>query len=501
MNIVNKKEIYATCSNVSAGGKWKREENRDMEKTLHKVVGFASWPGTERPTLVYGESREEILKTVQKWNQTRSEDKQYTICNIGELNPDTGKHENYKKFDVVSGKDISNIYLTLPRMEKEEFLQVTAELKKNGAKFNPYKKQWYIAADADPSGFEQYLPMSQKAREQREYLEQLHKEIEETVYWAPDVPFYDVNFSTEVVLHNYEGKFSFDRAELESIEQNFEAYLSAIDDKVREYMENKSLATDMPDMLEGERAKFYIPVYEKTDRLVNCVGVEEVTGTLKAINNVENGICYTLEKEDGEIVQLNSRKIYTESQAKVLRKTMELGIDPASFQIMSSNRFSAAQMEEMRKGYSVGLDIDQVFSYAKLEYDATDMELYRYGLLHGLKPDKIEEIIEVNDVKSVAVMNWKEKKGELDKEIYAMRCTMAKGLKKQGFQPNLQLIKNIEKLNHLTKKENTIKDIAELYKSKPFLEHETLNRDLQNLVYKIGDELKAQKKMQDVPCK
>lgn len=49
-------------------------------------------------------------------------------------------------------------YLRLPPMEKEEFLNVTQQLKEDGAKFNPYIKRWYVPPGVDRNKFQKYIP-------------------------------------------------------------------------------------------------------------------------------------------------------------------------------------------------------------------------------------------------------------------------------------------------------------------------------------------------------
>lgn len=53
------------------------------------------------------------------------------------------------------------IYLKLPPVKKEEFKQMTDQLKKDGARYNPDKKRWYITEDTElnRNKFYRYLPL------------------------------------------------------------------------------------------------------------------------------------------------------------------------------------------------------------------------------------------------------------------------------------------------------------------------------------------------------
>lgn len=50
------------------------------------------------------------------------------------------------------------IYLRLPLVEKQGFKQMVDQFKKDGARYNPEKKRWYITESVDRSKFMRYLP-------------------------------------------------------------------------------------------------------------------------------------------------------------------------------------------------------------------------------------------------------------------------------------------------------------------------------------------------------
>lgn len=120
-------------------------------------IGYAYAKNLDKPKTMYGQTPEEIIQTLQKWNHARTQGYTYDTCNIGYLNSESQKYEDYRKFDVATGKDISKIFLTIPKgLSKEEFQDTLNFFKENGAKFSSIKKQWYISAE-QRDDFKKYL--------------------------------------------------------------------------------------------------------------------------------------------------------------------------------------------------------------------------------------------------------------------------------------------------------------------------------------------------------
>lgn len=113
-----------------------------MENTQYK--GFAYTKEGNKPTVVYGMSAKDILAKLNSYNIARTEKDKFSACNIGRLNEETSKYENYHRYEVATGKDITAVYLTIPPLNRDKFREVTADLRAAGAKFNPKKKMWYI---------------------------------------------------------------------------------------------------------------------------------------------------------------------------------------------------------------------------------------------------------------------------------------------------------------------------------------------------------------------
>lgn len=123
----------------------------------NKYKGFAYTKEGNKPTAVYGMSAEDILAKLNSYNIARTEKDKFTACNIGSLNEETSKYENYHRYEVATGKDITAVYLNIPPLNRDEFRKVTADLKAAGAKFNPKKKAWYITDGQAGQELQTYL--------------------------------------------------------------------------------------------------------------------------------------------------------------------------------------------------------------------------------------------------------------------------------------------------------------------------------------------------------
>lgn len=72
--------------------------------------GFAHMKDTAIFKIVYGNSEQAILKTLQNWNKNRTLEQQFIFCNIGTLDTETDKYTGYQKYEVATGKNLTSLW-------------------------------------------------------------------------------------------------------------------------------------------------------------------------------------------------------------------------------------------------------------------------------------------------------------------------------------------------------------------------------------------------------
>lgn len=157
-----------TVQNVSFGETDRKEaaletatrQDKSGMKEEASYRAYAYMKGNDqKPKPLYGKNPEEILSKLQQQNKNRAEDMKLRTCYIQKLNTDIGKFENIGKYDVMSGKDITPIYLKIPHVsDRNIFNNLVASLKAKGARYNQVKKAFYITKQDDVSQFAEYLP-------------------------------------------------------------------------------------------------------------------------------------------------------------------------------------------------------------------------------------------------------------------------------------------------------------------------------------------------------
>lgn len=138
----------------------------DLEKELAAVPtaanssyykSYAYTKEKNKPIIIFGSSEKDILLKLQNYNLARTKKETFVTCSISVLNLMTNRYDHYKNFYVETELEVLPIPLIIPGMNKTEFRKVTSVLKKMGAKFNSFKKEWYITEDMDKNNFKDYL--------------------------------------------------------------------------------------------------------------------------------------------------------------------------------------------------------------------------------------------------------------------------------------------------------------------------------------------------------
>jgi len=170
-----------THTNIQAR---KQNENAVMTKSQYK--GFAYEQNNQKPVVIYGESKDEILEKLQAYNKARVAEKQFITCNIGSLNEE-GKYADYHKYNVADGTEIEKKYFKIPPMSKEEFLSTKRELEEHGARFDPVKRMMYVEQQEDMSFFEPYINDKQNIEQRKSSVEENVKDEQYEAYYQQDL--------------------------------------------------------------------------------------------------------------------------------------------------------------------------------------------------------------------------------------------------------------------------------------------------------------------------
>lgn len=342
-------EIIGKENNAAAN------DNRQFQEREEAYKGFAYTKGDgtkQQPATVYGSTLQGILTTLQGWNMGRTEDNKLFNVYIGRLNTNENKYENYVKYNIESGRDITPIYLNLPHLPSKKYKELTQEISRKGARFNSFKKKWFITKDHDINFFKDYLPINGSVERETD-PSQTVKSMEYSISVGEE--YYD-NRATVYYGH----------------EQSIDVYGDDYD-------------VHFPSMSSPE-----------TKEIVEKFILPDLKPEIK---RTKESITY-----DG--------KTYSEAQYAVIQRAVHDGLTQSQIKLIADPLLKPALMEELRFSIKDGLSEEQVAFIKDKCSELWQMDFMRIGLQHAIPTDKILPIIQ--DGNYNPERDWLSKRNELD---------------------------------------------------------------------------------------
>lgn len=132
-------------------------------KEKFRLYAYTKSKSDKPPKAIYGDDVEQLISQLQEYNRSRTEEMKFQTCYVQKLNQEN-KYENMARYDVITGEDITPIYLNLPHLKQDKFKELVSELKAAGAVYSPAKKAFFITRQMDLNKFSAYLPLSENVK-------------------------------------------------------------------------------------------------------------------------------------------------------------------------------------------------------------------------------------------------------------------------------------------------------------------------------------------------
>lgn len=430
------------------------------------------------------------------------------------------------------------VRLNIPRyLKPDEFKNLIQYFKKNGAKYEPEEKAWFVEK-SKIEVFEKYIK-----------TEENEKDTDTQSWWTPEKEYYQ----TEEELQKMDPEaaesmrqffrdhgcilkdsvwiipgsvFSVESLDPETSIRGIgkkEEFTNKLDQLLREYGYDKGYAysRDLAEMIsketlhmppepevevaeaesstslnstatvqttdregnyrKGNYVSLHVPDYKTAVYEIKEVcGIKEISGQILA----ETQDHLILEGKDGKEISVAKKEIYDEMQTSIVEKAMSMDQNVRDqIDLIGNPKLSAPQMDQILNGINDGLQPLLVAQYANPKIPAWQMDIYRYGMLNGLGYDQI---------KVGCLQDWDSSRNNIDNMIKEQRGHIVSDLKANNYIPEKRLVHKIGRLNGLTGgKFNKVSDIVNSVKS-----GKISNRYGEaSLLKEIGDDLQHQRKI------
>lgn len=372
------------------------------------------------------------------------------------------------------------VRLNIPRyLKPDEFKNLIQYFKKNGAKYEPEEKAWFVEK-SKIEVFEKYIK-----------TEENEKDTDTQSWWTPEKEYYQ----TEEELQKMDPEaaesmrqffrdhgcilkdsvwiipgsvFSVESLDPETSIRGIgkkEEFTNKLDQLLREYGYDKGYAysMDLAEMISKET------LHMPPDPEMEVAEAESLT---------------PLEGKDGKEISVAKKEIYDEMQTSIVEKAMSMDQNVRDqIDLIGNPKLSAPQMDQILNGINDGLQPLLVAQYANPKIPAWQMDIYRYGMLNGLGYDQI---------KVGCLQDWDSSRNNIDNMIKEQRGHIVSDLKANNYIPEKRLVHKIGRLNGLTGgKFNKVSDIVDSVRS-----GKISNRYGEaSLLKEIGEDLQHQRRV------
>lgn len=172
---------------------------------------------------------------------------------------------------------------------------------------------------------------------------------------------------------------------------------------------------------------------------------------------------------------------YNENQKKIIENARKSGMEHEKLRYIENPRLSAEQMDCIFACFQDGLPIKQVKEIASPDHSVLKMNQLRNEYKSELEN-------QLDPTRNNLIRNPERNTSSMEYKINEYRMSITRELNQHGFQSSTRLVKQIEDFNHLTGRNNTIRDIHNAYKNKTFENQPHIQKSLDD----ITNSLRAQ---------
>lgn len=355
------------------------------------------------------------------------------------------------------------VRLNIPRyLKPDEFKNLIQYFKKNGAKYEPEEKAWFVEK-SKIEVFEKYIK-----------TEENEKDTDTQSWWTPEKEYYQ----TEEELQKMDPEAA------ESMRQFFRDHGCILKDSVwiipGSVFSVESLDPETSIRGIGKKEEFT----NKLDQLLREYGYDKGYAYSMDLAEMISKETLHMPPEPEKEISVAKKEIYDEMQTSIVEKAMSMDQNVRDqIDLIGNPKLSAPQMDQILNGINDGLQPLLVAQYANPKIPAWQMDIYRYGMLNGLGYDQI---------KVGCLQDWDSSRNNIDNMIKEQRGHIVSDLKANNYIPEKRLVHKIGRLNGLTGgKFNKVSDIVNSVKS-----GKISNRYGEaSLLKEIGDDLQHQRKI------